>query len=102
MECPRGSSPALRGLRAAGFPVLACTAVARSVAIAQEAEVRAHLAAGEFAPAVALARQVPDAPRRDALLVEVAEAQAAAGARDASLHTAAEISDDRTRTAAVP
>jgi hypothetical protein len=80
---------------------LACAAVAGSAAVAQEAEIRAHLAVGEFAPAVALARQVPDARQRDALLADVAAAQVAAGARDASLLTAAEISDDRTRTAAL-
>ncbi len=95
----RRSGAALRGLRAAAILFVACAAVARSGALAQEAEVRAHLAAGEFAPAVALARQVPDARQRDALLAEVAAAQAAAGARDASLHTAGEIRDDRARTA---
>ncbi len=101
MECLRGSGPLLRGLQAAVFWVLAWAAVAGSVAVAQEAEVRAHLAAGEFAPALALARQAPGARQPDTLLAEVAAAQASSGAREASLRTAAEISDDRTRTAAL-
>ncbi len=91
----------LRGIRVAVVLVLAYAAVMGAEAAAQEAAVRAHLAAGEFAPAVALARQVPDARQRDALLAEVAAAQAAAGAREASLHTAGEIRDDRARTAAL-
>ncbi len=95
----RGS--VLRGLDAAVALALVCTAVMGTTAAAQEAEIRAHLAAGEFAPALALARQAPDVRQRDALLADIAAVQAAAGARGASLQTAAEIGDDRTRTAAL-
>lgn len=101
MRCLKRRGSALRGLGAAVFLVLACAAVATSVAVAQEADIRAHLAAGEFAPALALARQVSDARQRDVLLADIAAAQAAAGARNASLTTTGEIADDRTRTAAL-
>jgi hypothetical protein len=67
---------------------------------AVNARIQAHLAAGEFAPARDLARQAPPA-RRDALLAQVAAAQAQAGARDAALGSLAEIGDDRARAAAI-
>jgi len=55
-----------------------------------------HLAAGEFAPAMALASRQSD-HRRDELVAEVAKAQARSGARLASFRAAGEISDDRLR-----
>ncbi len=64
----------------------------------QDALIRAQLEAGEFAPALARARAAAAPEQRDARLARIAAAQAGAGARDASLRTAAEISDDRTRT----
>ena len=68
---------------------------------AQEALVQAQLEAGEFAPAVAAARRIAAPQRRDAILAQIAMAQAQAGARDASLDTAAGISDDRARAQAL-
>lgn len=56
-----------------------------------------HLAAGEFGPALKLARQSQDKTQRDALLQEIAAAQATAGAHSGSLHTASEIYDDQRR-----
>ena len=50
----------------------------------QEQSIQAHIQAGEFAPAVAMARQVADPAARDAWLGQIAAAQAGAGARDAS------------------
>ena len=67
----------------------------------QDALIQAHLDAGEFAPAVAMARRAATRDRCDAWLAQIAAAQARAGARDAALRTAAEISDDRTRTQAL-
>jgi len=64
----------------------------------QDALIRAQLEAGEFAPALAAARAAAAPELRDARLDRIAAAQAGAGARDASLRTAAEISDDRART----
>ena len=64
-------------------------------------QVRAFLEAGEFAPALDAARQATDPRQRDALLGQVVQAQASAGARDASLQSASEISDDRARTGAL-
>ena len=67
----------------------------------QQEQVRAFLEAGEFAPALDLARQTGDAGQRDALLSEIVQAQASAGARDASLQSASEIRDDRVRAGAL-
>ena len=59
---------------------------------------RAHLAAGEFGPALALARQAANPQQRDAMLAQVALAQAQAGARDAGLRSTAEIHNDLARS----
>ncbi len=58
----------------------------------------AHLAAGEFAPALSLAQQVADHAERDQWFAQIAAAQAAAGMRQASLRTARMISDGNTRS----
>jgi hypothetical protein len=67
----------------------------------KDALIQAQIAAGEFAPAVALAQQEADPQQRDAWLAKIAVAQAAAGARDASIRSAAEIGDDSTRAEAL-
>lgn len=64
------------------------------------ARINAHLDAGEFGPALALANNVPDPAQRDRMLAAVARAQAAGGAQNAALGTAGSMSDDRLRTAA--
>jgi hypothetical protein len=77
----------------------ACVSVDRAFAqdaASDDARFRAYLAAGEFAPAVQLARQLPP-PRRDACLAQIADAQDHVGAWDASLRSAAAIGDDRAR-----
>jgi len=56
-----------------------------------------HLSVGEFGPARRLAEQEPDPARRDGWLASIAQAQAQAGARSASLATAADIGDDQLR-----
>jgi hypothetical protein len=63
--------------------------------------VRAHLAAGEFAPAVRLAEAVDNAALRDRLLREIAAAQNAVGAGAAANQTIGQIADDRARAGAV-
>lgn len=63
-----------------------------------DARIRAQIAAGEFAPALAEARRAATPERRDFWLAQIAAAQAQAGIRDASLQTASQISDDRTRS----
>jgi hypothetical protein len=63
--------------------------------------VDAHLQAGEFGPALALARNVADPQKRDELLAIVAQAQVRGGARQAGLHALGEVSDDRTRNRVV-
>ena len=45
-----------------------------------DALIRAHIIAGEFAPAIALAQRSASAPQRDTWLAEIAAAQARAGA----------------------
>ncbi|HUT09547.1 MAG TPA: DUF1598 domain-containing protein [Thermoguttaceae bacterium] len=67
----------------------------------QDALIRAQIAAGEFAPAVAAARAAADPQRRDRLLAEIAVAQAAVGAREGALRTVAEMYDDRNRAEAL-
>lgn len=56
---------------------------------------KAQLDAGEFAPAVARAQQ---AANRDVWLESIAQAQAQAGARTASMSTVSDIVDDRIRS----
>lgn len=59
-----------------------------------EAQIKAHLAAGEFGPAQALAKTA-DKAARNLLLRDIAVAQAQAGARSASLSTAGSISNSQ-------
>lgn len=68
---------------------------------AQDAAIQEMLDAGEFAPAVAAARRIAAPRERDAVLAQIAAAQARAGARQASVGTASQISDDRTRATAL-
>jgi hypothetical protein len=60
------------------------------------AQVQAHLAAGEYGVAANLARQAP-ANQQNALLAQVARAQANGGAKSGSLSTASGIVDDVVR-----
>jgi hypothetical protein len=64
-------------------------------------QVDSHLQAGEFGPALAAAKGLPDQALRDQLLAKIAAAQSAAGANEGSLGTAAEIRSDLTRLAAL-
>lgn len=59
-----------------------------------EVQIKAHLAAGEFGPAQALAKTAKPA-ERNLFLRDIAVAQAAAGARGASLSTAVSISNSQ-------
>jgi hypothetical protein len=58
----------------------------------------AHLAAGEFGPAIQMAHARPDAGQRDLWLSRVARAQAQAGARWASAASASQIADNYLRS----
>ena len=82
-------------LAAIGLCVVAVWVLPAAAEPPQDALIQAHIAAGEFAPAIALAQQAADPQQRDAWLAEIATAQARAGNRDASLRSAAEIGDDR-------
>lgn len=64
-------------------------------------QVQDHLSAGEFGPALAAAKSLPDQAERDALLGKIAAAQAASGAGEGSLGTAAEIQSDLARLSAL-
>ena len=64
----------------------------------QDALLQAQIEAGEFAPALDMVRPGTMVEHRDASLAQIAIGQAQAGIRSASLYTAAEISDDRTRS----
>jgi hypothetical protein len=68
---------------------------------ADDATLRAYVAAGEFGPAIDLARSAPTAAQRDAWLAEVAVAQAGLGARRSSLASIGEIGSDRARADAL-
>jgi hypothetical protein len=68
---------------------------------ADPAAIRAQIAAGEFAPALAAAQGIANPQARDGLLAEIAQAQAQAGLQDQSLHTAGAIGDDRARAHAL-
>lgn len=80
---------------------LAGAAAAAQVADDIQTRIRGHLAAGEFAPALALANAIPQPAARDPLLAAIAQAQARGGARNAALGTASGIQDDRLRTSAL-
>ena len=69
---------------------------------AADRQIQAQLAAGEFAPALATARQADDPAQRDAWLAQIALAQAQSGSPQTSLQTAAEIGDDQRRAGVWP
>ncbi len=81
-----------------GFFVAACVlAVPVEAQNPDPAAIRAQIAAGEFAPALAAVQGIANPQARDGLLAEIAQAQAQAGLQDQSLHTAGTIGDDRAR-----
>ena len=62
-----------------------------------DAAIDAVLAAGEFGPALRLARDIQDVPARDRWLARIAADQAVAGARRAATDSLADIYDDAIR-----
>lgn len=81
-------------------------AIGSSTVLAQElgdteARIRGHLQAGEFVPALALAKAIPQPAVRDPMLAAIAQAQAKSGARNAALRTLGALRDDRLRTYAL-
>ncbi|PQO45123.1 DUF1598 domain-containing protein [Blastopirellula marina] len=62
------------------------------------ADFDALLAAGEFPPAIALAKTAQTAEQRDQMYARLARAQAAGGAKQAAISSARSISDDQYRT----
>jgi hypothetical protein len=62
-----------------------------------DAGLQAQLAAGEFAPALAAAQNAADPKQQNAMLAQVAAAQAQAGAPAAAVKTVAQVGDDRLR-----
>ncbi len=66
-----------------------------------ETRIRRHLQAGEFGPALALAKAIPQPAVRDPQLAAIAQAQAGSGARNAALRTLSGVRDDRVRTYAL-
>ncbi|MBI2824025.1 MAG: DUF1598 domain-containing protein [Planctomycetia bacterium] len=92
-------------IRLVGALAIACALAAlRSASAAmpddQAEQIRQHVAAGEFGPALALAQQAAPGDR-DAVLATIAKAQAGVGARSASYNTLAGMSDGRTRSRAL-
>ncbi len=82
------------------MPVVISPAVAQ-VGGNVPAQINAHLDAGEFGPALALARALPDPAQRDRMLAAIANAQAGGGAQNAALGTVGSMTDDRLRSGAV-
>jgi len=62
--------------------------------------IQAHLDAGEFGPALALAKTLPDPIQKDQWQARIAATQAAAGARYAALQTGSAIRQDTLRSQA--
>jgi hypothetical protein len=91
---------ALGGVSAFSFAVWSL-AIATAVAAGPADDVAARLAAGEFGPALATAGAVSDPGLRDKLFGQIAAAQAGAGARQAALDTAIDISSDLARKEAL-
>lgn len=65
------------------------------------AAIAEHLAAGEFAAALELARRVPQRAQQDQQLLAVARAQAAAGMAPAARQTVGQLGNDVLRTASL-
>src|SRR5262245_28639857 len=77
--------------------------LARTASVAKAADdadsARAFIEAGEFAPALDLAKSMDNtAGQRDAVIAQVAQGQAAAGDRRGAIATVASIDDDRVLT----
>ncbi len=107
------SIPSRVGSRALGriFHVVFCGAAVALLIVASgsataadpsetDAAIQAHLAAGEFGPASAIAEASGNKAFRDRWLKQIAMAQANAGARNASLFTASSIDSDLVRSEA--
>ncbi|HTN76342.1 MAG TPA: DUF1598 domain-containing protein [Pirellulaceae bacterium] len=88
--------------RVAAVLFLLCgTALLPAAEPSPDAKLVAHLAAGEFGPALAIAEQLPDVAARDRWRTDIALAQAKAGAQSAAIATLAQVSDDRYRNTAL-
>jgi hypothetical protein len=86
-------------IRGLGLVFATCALAATSASYAADAQADLlgdHLAAGEFGPALELARD-QSAVDRDNSFTEIAKAQLLAGARAAAYDTAAEVTDGRVR-----
>jgi hypothetical protein len=97
---PSSSLGARRGLVYSLALVLALAARAATLSAAEPTSpqlFREQLDSGEFAPALQLAQQIDHRPERDAWLVQLAQAQAQAGARDAAFSSLSSVADDRIR-----
>ena len=79
------------------FAALAFVARLAAADDQNESRLQQQLAAGEFAPALAVAQQQALPGDRDAVLAQVAAAQARAGAAEAALATAAQMQSDLAR-----
>ena len=79
-----------------GAALVACLAALGLSNRAKADDLNAQIAAGEFAPAVAAAQQAPG-QQRDAMLGQIAQAQAAAGAPAAAVKTVGQIGNDKVR-----
>jgi len=85
-----------------GAGLLAFLAIQCRAALADDADLfQSQIQTGEFASALATARQLPAGPQRDQTLMQIAVAQNAAGDRQASLATIGTIDDDQSRAAAL-
>jgi hypothetical protein len=97
---------AFRAALVAGVLALTMGIATGRVGLAQgpeetQARIGRHLQAGEFGPALALARAIPQPAARDRMLATIAQAQAQAGARGAALTTLGSVQNDHLRTSAL-
>ena len=85
-------------LVAASLILIASGAVLHAADTQSADQVREYLEAGEFAPAIELARSATgNSPgKHDAILAQIAEAQASVGDRTSALHSVSMIDSDRT------
>jgi hypothetical protein len=80
------------------FLAAAMSPLVRGAGPGEDLALRAHVEAGEFGPALDIARNAADPTVRDRRLSTIAAAQARVGTRGASLDTASYIQDDRIRS----
>jgi hypothetical protein len=101
MLCPVSSSSARAFLSAVFLGIVVVFHSAAAGERPASSRLQSQLDAGEFAPAVQSARELPRGGQRDATFARLAEAQARAGATSGAYLSASQVDDYAVRTSAL-